>query len=209
MLSQSGSRTTSNRVTTAASAAILSPWSRVPDRGVHLVLELSEVLPEHLHEPRRLGIVRRRVAPGAARQKHVLRYARDLQRDFDSEHGVGRGGDAVELPGERGAHHGARETEPDPLAHAVGSAGPPGVHEPALHAVGGDLLAQERRVDVGLKRQEGGAEAGGERRLRLGHAALRARDLRGVPRQEVVHRLRRREAMYHFLSGYTAKVAGT
>src|SRR5439155_15400345 len=60
MLSQSGSRTTSNRVTTAASAAILSPWSRVPDRGVHLVLELSEVLPEHLHEPRRLGIVRRR-----------------------------------------------------------------------------------------------------------------------------------------------------
>src|SRR3989475_6690332 len=91
MLSQSGSRTTSNRVTMAASAAILSPWPRVPDRGVHLVLELSEVLPEHLHEPRRLGIVRRRVAPGAARQKHLLRHARDLQRDFDSEHGVGRG----------------------------------------------------------------------------------------------------------------------
>src|SRR2546426_6380505 len=47
---------------------------------------------------------------------------------------------------------------------------------------------------VGLKRQERGAEAGGERRFGLGHSALRAGDLRGVPRQEVVHRLRRREA---------------
>src|SRR2546427_5924785 len=79
MLSQSGSRTTSNRVTMAASAAILSSWPRVPDRGVHLVLELSEVLPEHLHEPRRLGIVRRRVAPGAARQKRSEEHTSELQ----------------------------------------------------------------------------------------------------------------------------------
>src|SRR5438046_9812811 len=116
MLSQSGSRTTSNRVTMAASAAILSPWPRVPDRGVHMVLELREVLPEHLHEPRRLGIVRRRVAPRAARQKHVVRCARDLQRDFDCEHRVGRGGYALELPGGRGAPHGGRETAPEPPA---------------------------------------------------------------------------------------------
>src|SRR5881398_4168964 len=143
MLSQSGSRTTSNWVTMAASAAILSPWPRVLDRGVHLVLELGEVVSEHLCEPVGLCIVGRRVAPGAAWQEQVVRHARDLQRDFDSEHGVGRGGDAVELPGERGAHHGARETEPDPLAHAVGSAGPPGVHEPALDAMRADLLAEQ------------------------------------------------------------------
>src|SRR5438876_4732175 len=67
MLSQSGSRTTSNWVTMAASAAILSPWPRVPDRGVHLVLELGEVVPEHLCEPVGLCIVGRRVAPGPRR----------------------------------------------------------------------------------------------------------------------------------------------
>src|SRR2546428_13013472 len=97
MLSQSGSRTTSNRVTMAASAAILSPWPRVPDRGVHLVLELTEVLPQHLHEPLRLGIVRRRTAPGAARKEHGRRHARDLQPDFDAEHGVRTGGETGQL----------------------------------------------------------------------------------------------------------------
>src|SRR5438874_10323837 len=55
--------------------------------------------------------------------------------------------DALPISDERGAHHGARETEPDPLAHAVGSAGPPRVHEPALHAVGGDLDRKSTRLN--------------------------------------------------------------
>src|SRR5256884_4586786 len=63
MLSQSGSRTTSNRVTLSAAATILSPWPCVRDRGVHLVPELGEVVPEHLREARGLCIVGRRVAP--------------------------------------------------------------------------------------------------------------------------------------------------
>ena len=64
-------------------STILSPWPCVPDRGVHLILELGEVVPEHLREPRGLRIVGRRVAPRAARQEQALRHAWDLQRDLD------------------------------------------------------------------------------------------------------------------------------
>ena len=41
----------------------------------------------------------------------------------------------------------------------------------------GDLLAEHLRVDVGIERQERRAEAGAERRLRLGDALLGAGDL--------------------------------
>src|SRR5689334_25062232 len=41
----------------------------VPDRGVYVVVELLEVLPEHLAEAGGLGVVRRRVHPRAAPER--------------------------------------------------------------------------------------------------------------------------------------------
>ena len=54
-----------------------------------------------------------------------------------------------------------------------------------------DLLAQQVAVCLGAARHEGCPKAGGEGRLRFGHAPLGARDLGGEARQEVIHRLRR------------------
>ena len=56
-----------------------------------------------------------------------------------------------------------------------------------------DPLAEHRRVAARRQRQERRAEAGAERRLRLGDALLGAGDLRGVAREEVIHRRLRRQ----------------
>ena len=73
-------------------------------------------------------------------------------------------------------------------------AGPARVDEPHAGAVLGELLAEHARVDGRPLRQEGRAEAGREGRLGRGHADLRARELRGEPREEVVAGLRRVQA---------------
>ena len=57
----------------------------------------------------------------------------------------------------------------------------------------GELLAQHLGVHPRMKRQEGRAEAGAEGGRGLGHAPLGARYLRGVARDELVHRLLRGE----------------
>ena len=136
-----------------------------------------------------LRVVRGRIGPGAARQEHVGGDARHLGGHGESEGRLAHGRRAVELAAERGAHDGPGVREAHPLADAEAAAGPSRIHEPALHAVPGDLLAQHRRVHVGVPRQERSAEAGGEGLLRLGDPALGARDLGGVAREEVVHRL--------------------
>ena len=57
----------------------------------------------------------------------------------------------------------------------------------------GDLFAQQIAVNLRPARHEGGAEAGGERGLRLGHATLGPCHFGGEARQEVIHCLRRAE----------------
>ena len=90
---------------------------------------------------------------------------------------------SVELAGERGADHRARVRQLHALAGAVGAAGPAGVHQPDPRAVLRDLLAEHLGVHAGWQRQERRAEAGRERRARLGDAALGARDLGRVARR--------------------------
>ena len=53
-----------------------------------------------------------------------------------------------------------------------------------------DDVAQQIAVDGRMQRQERRAEAGRERRLRLGHALLGARHLGRVAGQKMIHRLR-------------------
>ncbi len=55
------------------------------------------------------------------------------------------------------------------------------------------FLLQHFGIACRVQRQERGREAGAESRLRLRHAGFRARHLGRVTRQEVIHRLRRRE----------------
>ena len=88
---------------------------------------------------------------------------------------------------------GARVLEVHALAGAVGAAAPAGVHQPDARVVLLHLLGEQLGVLRRVPDQERPAEARRERRLRLGHAHLGARDLRRVAADEVVHRLRRRQ----------------
>ena len=56
-----------------------------------------------------------------------------------------------------------------------------------------DLFFEQVAIDFWATRHEGRTKASGERRLRLGHAALCACNFGGETRQEVIHRLRRCE----------------
>src|SRR6266567_3879106 len=86
MLFQSGSRTISKREGTgrdppagdlvrrsvgAQQAAPLRPRPGFPHRGVDLIMELLEVLPEHLGQPRRLRVIGGGLAPRAAGEQDV------------------------------------------------------------------------------------------------------------------------------------------
>src|SRR3546814_5503794 len=68
--------------------------------------------------------------------------------------------------------------------HRRHATGPAGVDEPALDAALGDAVLEEIAIDRRVARHEGGAEAGREGRLGLGHADLGPRDLRGIARKE-------------------------
>mmetsp|Transcript_58419 Transcript_58419/g.153834 ORF Transcript_58419/g.153834 Transcript_58419/m.153834 type:complete len:661 (+) Transcript_58419:301-2283(+) len=74
-------------------------------------------------------------------------------------------------------------------AGAVGAAHPAGVHEVRVGAVLLELGGEHLGVDEGVPHEEGRAEAGGEGRLGLLHALLRAGHLGGVAGDEVVHDL--------------------
>ena len=65
--------------------------------------------------------------------------------------------------------------------------GPAGVHEVRDGAVRRELLVEELGVDRRVQREEGGAEARGESRRRLGHTTLSVGDLGGEAGDEVVH----------------------
>ena len=101
--------------------------------------------------------------------------------------------DAIELARERRANHRPRVRQPHALPDSVRSARPPRVHQPALHTMPGNAIPEHFRVDAGSQREERRAETGGERFFGLGHAALGAGDLGRISRQEVIHRLLRRQ----------------
>ena len=89
--------------------------------------------------------------------------------------------------------NGARVLEADAFAGAVGAAAPAGVDQPDPRFVLLHLRRQQLGVFARMPDQERAAEAGRERRLRLGHAHLGAGHLRGVAADEVIHRLRGRK----------------
>src|SRR3546814_1856918 len=68
--------------------------------------------------------------------------------------------------------------------HRGHAAGPAGVDEPALDAAHRNAHFQQIAIDRRVARHEGGAEAGREGRLGLGHADLGPRDARGIAREE-------------------------
>ncbi len=121
------------------------------------------------------------------------RHAGHALRHVEIEHRIGPVGDVVELPGERRANHRARVADLHPRPDAVRTAAPPGVDQPHLRVMAGDPVAEELRVHGRVQHHERGAEAGAERRLRLGDAPFGAGDLRGVAGEEVIHRAGRRQ----------------
>ena len=87
------------------------------------------------------------------------------------------------------ADHQAGVGELHPGPFAVGPPSPAGVDQPHLRLMLAQLLSQHLRVDRRMAGEERRTEARAEGGLRLRYAPLGARQLRGVPRQEMVHRL--------------------
>src|SRR5687767_1693109 len=152
-----------------------TPRTRRGDLGTRLFRELQEILDEHIGELRRRAIVRVLVTPGRARLEDLRRHALDHERNLEAEDHVAAGGRGVELAAQRRIHHPPRERQGNPFASARRAAGPAGVDQPNARVVLAHLLAQHARVDGRVERHERRREAGAERRLRLGHAALGAR----------------------------------
>ena len=143
---------------------------------------------------RALTVVQLRIAPGrrAGRAAADRRPARARGTSKPNTSSV-RNSARVELAGQRRAQHRARRLDRHPLPFAERAAGPAGVDEPHVARVLVELLAEHPRVHRRRLRQERLAEAGRERRLRLGDADLGAGELRGEAGEEVVERLLARE----------------
>src|SRR5690606_24037757 len=155
---------------------------------------LLEVLLEKLRQMRRLAVIGVLVVPGAARVEHLGGHVGDADRHLQAEDWILAELALPQRAVERGVDHGAGVGDLDPRTGPVWAAGPAGVDQPDAGLMALNLLAQQ--VTVARRRQghEGRAEAGRERRLRLGQAALGAGHLGGVAEQEVVGRLGGRQA---------------
>ena len=116
--------------------------------------------------------------------------ARHFARHGEAEVGIGAEIGLLQGAVERGGEQAAGDADRHAPADAELAAGPAGVDQPAIDVVALHIFAQQVAIDGGMQRQERGAEAGGEGRLRLGDALLGAGDLGGVAGQEVIHRLR-------------------
>ena len=174
---------TSSRAGPASEAAARPP--RAPGRS-----KLLEVLPEHLARARAPS---RRSAPGRSRSSAGRGASASTpgiaSRHLEAEDLVDAELAPSSSPESAALQQGARRRDRHPLALAERAAGPAGVDEPDDRAVLVELLAEHLRVDRRALRQERRAEAGRERRLRLGDADLGARELRGEAGEEVVERL--------------------
>ena len=76
-----------------------------------------------------------------------------------------------------------------PCPCSIGASRPPCIDQPDFGLVSSQLLAQQRAIDTGMQRHEGGAKARTESRRGLGDAFLGARNLGGVSAQKMVHGL--------------------
>ena len=76
-----------------------------------------------------------------------------------------------------------------PMPDPIGPSTPPCIDEPDADLVRSDFLAEQPSVHTGRERHECCAKARAEGSLWLGHALFGASNLRGVSREEVVHRL--------------------
>ena len=94
---------------------------------------------------------------------------------------------------ERGGDQCAGRLDRHTAADAVDAAGPAGVDQPDVDIVLLDVVAQQVGIDRRIARQERRAEAGREFRLHAHKTLLGTGHLGGVTRQEVVHRLGRRQ----------------
>ena len=149
---------------------------------------------EHVGQLARLGVVRLGVGPREPRLQQARLDARHGDRHLEAEDRIGPILDAGELARDRGPEQRARRLDRHPLALAEHAARPARVHEPDACAVLVEPLRQQARVDDRRLRQERGAEAGGEGRLRLLDADLGAGELGGEAGEEPVHRLVARQA---------------
>src|ERR1700722_13311377 len=93
----------------------------------------------------------------------------------------------VEVAIEGGGDHGAGVGEVDTAAFAKAGASPAGVDHPYFYAIAGYLFTEQGRITAGVQGKEGGTEAGAEGRFGLGDACLRAGDLCGIARDELIH----------------------
>ena len=165
------------------------------DVGVDVLLELGEIVAEHADELlRRFARIRPLFARSsrgrgcAARRRAPMSAPRSRNRGpCGSPPGCSEPSSAA-VSSRRVTRIGMRR--PTPCLPPVQPVLTSQQSTPCLR----DQVAQQVAVDGGVARHERRAEAGRERRLRLGHALLRARDLGGVAGQEVVHGLRRRRA---------------
>ena len=199
MLSQSGSRTTSKSAGRGHGAAspALSPGHRYagppPPPTAAPPPGTAGSSPGTSSRASRLRIVRGRIAPGAPRVEQIGRDVGHRDGDLEPEHRVHLKARPVQRTAERRAHHGAGVGQLHPRAGPVRAAAPAGVHQPDPRPVPRDPLPQHRGIHARMERQERCAEAGAEGGAGLGHARLGAGHLRRVAREEVIHRLIRRE----------------
>ena len=182
-------------------SANIAAWLRLDaragrrDLGRRVGLELLEVLAEHLRELAAFGSY-------ASGSRHVERGSSSFastpgtsRRHLEAEDLVGPVLDAVERR-RRAPRAAAR------ASRAIGIRSPspngppvqPVLTSQTVDVVRRELLAEHPRVDARRLRQERRAEAGRERRLRLGDADLGAGELRREAGEEVEERLRRASA---------------
>src|SRR5215813_9832931 len=115
--------------------------------GVDVLLVLDEILLEHAHEVARRFVEFRLVLPGLERIEQVRLDALKLGRHREAEIRIGAELGIAQRAGERGGEQRARYLDGHAAADPVAPAGPSGVDEPAIDAVGADQLAQQVAVD--------------------------------------------------------------
>src|SRR5581483_7171282 len=126
--------------------------------GIDVALEGGEILLKHADELARGVLEFGLVGPRLRWMQNMRLHARHRGRHLEAEIGIGAELRLVQAAVERGGQQRARHLDRHAAADAVNAAGPAGVHQPAVHLVGRDHVAEQIGINRGMPRQERRAE---------------------------------------------------